>query len=243
MTTYMELTNRLLRRVNDVEITESDFLSVRGVQATAKDCILDTVREINSSKIDWTFNAVEHCQTLDIGVEEYSWPAQFTSADWDSFQIEADEDLGVQHRTLQDIAREQWYKNSRDRDYDSSFDGRGIPSFVFPAHGQGWGVSPSPDQPYHITYRYYKNPTDLVAYNDDVTIPSRFDYVIMAGALYHMNLFKENPDGAQLAKQKYDSGIRDMVNVFLPNPSRIYDTRVNFGGGSSGAYGQMWDGY
>lgn len=232
MTTYMELTNRLLRRVNDVEITESDFQSARGIQAVAKDCVLDTVREINSSKTDWPFNAVEHCQELDVGVEEYSWPDQFTLADWDSFQLEKDEDLGIDYKTLQDIAREQWYKNSRDRDYNSSFDGRGIPDFVFPAHGNGWGVSPSPDKPYRLTYRYYKNPADVVLYNDQVTIPSRFDYVIMAGSLYHMNLFKENSDGVQIMKQKFDQGIRDMTNVFLPNPSRAYDTRVNFGGGT-----------
>lgn len=229
--TYIELTNRLLRRVNDVEIGESDFISVRGIQAAAKDYILDAVREINSSRIDWPFNAVEHSQNLVKGIEEYAWPADFTAADWESFQLQKDDALDINHKQLQPISREEWYHNYRDMDYDSGMDGKNIPDFVFPSHGNGWGVTPSPDEVYAIKFRYYKNPIDLNAFDDQVTIPSKFDYVIMAGALYHMNLFKENSEGVAIAKRKFDDGIRDMTNLYLPNPLYAYDSRVNFGGG------------
>lgn len=232
--TYMELTNRLLRRVNDVEITETDFPSVRGIQALAKDCILDTVREINSSRIDWPFNAVEHTQSLVIGTEEYAWPVDFTSADWESFQVQQDDVLNIKHKQLQPISREEWYHNYRDRDYDSGTSGKNIPDFVFPSHGNGWGVSPSPNQLYTIKFRYYKNPTDINLYDDQVAIPSKFDYVIIAGALYHMNMFKENAEGVAMAKKKFDDGIRDMTNLYLPNPLYAYDSRINFGGGNPG---------
>jgi hypothetical protein len=227
----MDLTNRLLRRVNDVEISEADFPSARGIQAVAKDCVLDTVREINSSRIDWPFNAVEHSQNLIIGVEEYPWPLQFTAADWNSFQLQKDDSLDISYEQLTAISREEWYTNYRDTDYNSGTIGRGVPTFCFPSHGQGWGVSPSPNKAYPIKYRYYKNPADLVNYNDQVTIPDKFDYVILAGALMHMNLFKENPQGVAIAKKNFDDGIRDMVNMFLPNPIYVYDGRVNFGGG------------
>jgi hypothetical protein len=232
--TYMDLTNRLLRRVNDVEISQADFPSVRGIQAVAKDCILDTIREINSSRIDWPFNAVEHTQTLVVGVEEYAWPADFTAADWNSFQIQKSTSLNVNHIQLQPISREEWYHNYRDIDYDSGTAGKSVPSFVFPSHGQGWGLSPSPNKTYDIKFRYYKNPDDLSLYNDQTTIPSKFDYVIMAGALYHMNLFKENAEGVAIIKKKFEDGIQDMVNLYLPNPSYVYDSRVNFGGGQTG---------
>lgn len=237
MTTYIDLTNRLLRRVNDVEISESDFISCRGIQAVAKDCVLDTIREINNSRIDWPFNAVEHSQTLEVGTEEYAWPVNFTSADWNSFQIQKDDNLGINHKSLQAISREQWYHYLRDLDYDSETSGRSIPDYVFPSHGNGFGVSPSPDLEYPIKYRYYKSPDDLSAFDDEATIPSKFDYVIMAGALYHMSLFKENPEGVGIMSRKYEAGVNDMINNFLPNPSFIYDTRVNFGGrGSTGGY-------
>ncbi len=237
--TYMELTNRLLRRVNDAEITQSDFPSVRGIQATAKDCVLDTIREINSSRIDWPFNAVEHSQTLVVGTEEYAWPSDFTAADWNSFQLQKNSTLNVNHKSLKPINREEWYSTRRDIDYDSEAFGRNIPDVVFPSHGQGWGVSPSPERAYPIKYRYYKNPTDVSLYNDQVTIPAKFDYVIIAGALYHINLFKENQEGAASAERKFKSGLQDMANLFLPNPIYMYAGEVNLGGGgSNGRY--LW---
>lgn len=241
--TYMGLTNRLLRRLNEVEITESDFVSVRGIQATAKDCILDTIREINTMKIDWPFNAVEHTQTLDIGVEEYAWPVDFTAADWNSFQIQKDDTLNINHSHLKLITREEWYEYFRDIDYDSESEGRRIPAYVFPSHGRGFGVSPSPDQEYSLKFRYYWNPDDLSAFDDETTIPDKFDYVILAGALYHLNLFKENPEGAMISKTNYADGIKNMVNVFLPNPTYMYNNIVNNGGGMSIiAAGRMWTG-
>lgn len=239
--TYMALTNRLLRRLNEVEIDQSDFASVRGVQATAKDCILDAVREINTRKIDWPFNAVQHSQTLEVGVEEYAWPADFTAADWNSFQLQKDDTLNVNSKKLVLINREEWYSNPKLLDDDSEADGRNIPDYVFPSHGQGWGVTPSPNEEYPIKFRYYKNPDDLSLYDDEVTIPTKFDPVIIAGALYHLNLFKENKEGAGMMKARFEEGIRDMTNVFLPNVVYMYDTRVNFGGGVNGTQG-MWRG-
>ena len=242
--TYMNLTNRLLRRLNEVEISQSDFPSVKGIQATAKDCVLDTIREINTSKIDWPFNAVEHSQTLAVGTEEYAWPTDFTAADWNSFQIQKDDTFNVNHKVLNLITREQWYNSLRDQDYDSETDGKNVPDWVFPSHGQGWGVSPSPNEPYALRYRYYKNPTDLDLYNDETTIPSKFDYVIMAGALYHLNLFKENADAASMSKSAYDQGVKNMVNTFLPNPTYMYSSMNNPGGDVVSGFStdRMWRG-
>lgn len=230
--TYISLTNKLLRRVNDVEIKESDFVACKGIQATAKDAIADTIREIQAAKLDWPFNAVEHTQPLVVGIEEYAWPLQFSSADWDSFQIQKDDTLNINNKVLIPIDRNQWYARLRDMDYDSSNIGRGIPIFCFPSHGNGFGISPSPNEAYTLKYRYYKVPEALINPLDETTIPSRFDYVIIAGALYYLNLFKENPDGVQLMKVKYEEGVRDMLNAFLPNPRYVYDGRVNFGGGT-----------
>ncbi len=240
--TYMGLTNRLLRRLNEVEITESDFLAVRGIQATAKDCIQDAIREINTAKIDWPFNAVEHTQTLVVGTEEYAWPTDFTAADWNSFQLQKDDALNINHKSLKVITREEWYKGPRDQDYDSETDGKNIPDFIFPSHGQGWGVSPSPNEAYTMKYRYYKNPADLEAFDDEVTIPTKFDYVVVAGGLYHMNLFKENAEASMAMRAAFDSGLKNMTNMFLPNAIYVYSTVINNGGGSGLSNDRMWKG-
>lgn len=224
--TYMNLTNRLLRRLNEVEISESDFPSVRGVQAAAKDAILDTIREINNRKPFWPFNAVEYTETLVVGQEEYTWQSDFNMVDWKSFQIQKDDNLNVGYKTLKYMETEEWYKYHRDTDHDSSTDGRTVPEYVINNYNNGYAISPSPNQAYSLKYRYYKSPTDLSLHSDTTTIPTRFDYVIIAGALYHLNLFKENPDGTRIIEAKFEKGLSDMVNNLLPNSVYVYDTRV-----------------
>lgn len=226
-TTYMSLTNRLLRRLNEVEITESDFASVRGIQATAKDAILDTIREINHKKPFWPFNASEATQLLVVGQEEYDWPADFNMVDWKSFQLQKDDTLGVGFKRLKYMETDEWYRNHRDSDYDSTTDGRTAPEYVTNNYNSGYAITPSPNQAYSIKFRYYTSPTDLSAHGDTASIPSKFDYVIMAGALYHLNLFKENAEGTREMKDKYKEGLSDMVNNLLPNHVHVYDTRVH----------------
>jgi hypothetical protein len=239
--TYLDLTNRLLRRLNEVELTSGTFPTAIGIHATAKDTVLDTIREINNTRIDWPFNAVEHSQILDIGVEEYAWIDQFNTADWNSFQLQADDTLGTSYKRLKAISREEWYERARDIDYDSGTDGRGMPIFVFPSHGMGFGVTPSPDKEYPIKFRYYKAPDDISLYDDTVTIPTKFDYVILAGSLMKMDKFKEDKDGFTIEMKRFTDGLRDMTNLFLPNPIYMYDGRVNYGGGNRSRI--MWTGY
>ena len=79
--TYLDLTNRVLRRINEVTIDSTEFGTVRGIQAAAKDAIIDTIREINSQKFEWPFNSQVGSQTLVVGQEEYSWPSNFKIVD------------------------------------------------------------------------------------------------------------------------------------------------------------------
>ena len=239
-TSFLDLTNRLLRRTNDVQITSSNFAAVTGIQAFAQDAIIDTVKRINGMHQDWPFNAVEQTQVLVVGQMEYAWPLNFDAADWDSFQLQKDTNLAINSRQLRAISRDEWYSNLRDDDYDQGNLGRREPEFVFPSHGQGFGVSPSPERAYTIKYRYYQHPTDMVLYNDVSTIPSKFDYVIINGALKEMNLFKENAEGVQICEKNFQDGLADMVHMFLPNPIYMYDGRVNNGGGNHNSW--VWKG-
>ena len=80
----------------------------------------------------------------------------------------------------------------------------------------------------------------MVAYNDVSTIPSKFDYVIINGALKEMNLFKENAEGVQICEKNFQDGIKDMINMYLPNPIYMYDGRINNGGGNHNSW--VWKG-
>jgi hypothetical protein len=226
MTTYLDLTNRLLRRINEAEINEPDWDAARGIHAVAKDAILDTIRKINNKKAGWIYVAVEHTQTLTVGQEEYPWPVGWANVDWNSFQIQKDDNLNQEPYHLTYINRDKWYSELRDLDYNSGTDGRDLPYYVFPAHGQGWGVSPSPNQEYTIKYRYFKNPDTLSLPTDIVVIPERFDYVIISGGLYHLSLFRDNPENTALTKQEFDENLGDMIRQQIMWPKRMDDTRL-----------------
>lgn len=229
--TFISLANKLLRRVRETEIPEADFANVRNIQALAKDAIVDTVNEINKQEFEWPFNAVEHSQDLQVGVSEYAWPTNFKTVDWNTFQIQKDDTLNINHRTLKYMSRDDWYRLRRDTDEDAGNEGSAQPMWCFPAHGNGFGVSPSPDKAYTIEFRYFKNPSALVDATDVCTIPSEFDYVIMSGALRHMNLFRENSDGYSIASSKFEDDMKDMTTLLINTFHSMSDTRTKYGGG------------
>lgn len=228
MSDFITLTNKVLRRLNEVNVPEAEFLSVRGVQALAKDAVRDSINKINQAEFTWPFNAAEHQQLLVKGNEEYVWPTGFKIADWESFQIQKDTNLNVDFRTLKFISRDEWYRRYRDLDQNSGSDGRDVPEYVFPSHGTGFGVSPSPDEAYTIKFRYYLSTIPLVNSGDETRIPDIFDHVIVEGALYYMYMFRDNPEQANVAATVFQQGLKEMRTVLVNNYNRMYDTRVNY---------------
>ena len=226
--TFINLTNELLRKFNEVEITNpSQFNSLRGVQAVARDAIRNAIRDINQLHYEWPFNAYEHTQTLVKGISEYSWPDNFKYAEWESFFIVKDDTLGTDTRDLKRINREEWYSYFRDMDLDSLPDGRSIPEFVFPSHGTGFGVTPVPNQNYQIKYRYFRDPPDLVEPDDEVIIPSQWDNVIIMMATPQMYIFRNNPENAQLSEQKAMELLGRMRGILTNKEFKMFDRRIN----------------
>lgn len=226
--TYINLCNMVLRRINEVEIAQADFGTVRGVQALVKDAVRAAIAKINQAEFEWPFNASEHTQVLTAGRTEYDWPDYFKIADFNSFQIQKDAALGTSYKTLSPIERDEWYKNHRDDDYEAGSSGRGIPDFVFPSHGTGFGVTPSPDQAYSIRFRYYLNYADLTAHDDVTRIPESFESVIVDGALYHLYMFKDNLEAANAAFIAFESGLKDLQTLYINSYEYVRDTRIKF---------------
>lgn len=226
--TFIDLTNTLLRRLNEVEIQEADFTGVRGVQAIAKDAVRASIARINSAEFEWPFNAAEHTQMLTPGTEEYSWPSYFKTVEWNSFQIQKDEFLGVGTKRLRFVERDYWYSRLRSNDQDAGSSGIAPPEYVFPSHGNGYGVSPSPDKEYTLTFRYFLTYANLQAASDQTRIPTIYDNVIVDGGLYHMYMFRDNAEQANIAMTQFMLGIKEMQTVLINKYESVRDTRVRF---------------
>jgi hypothetical protein len=224
--TYLDLCNQVLRRLNEVELSASGFEGARGVQALVKDAIKASIASIGQSEFEWPFNAAEHSETLVIGRVDYDWPEFFKVVDYQSFQVVENNGDGTNdYRKLTYIDRDDYYKKYRDEDSSAGTRGRGKPTFVFPTHGNGFGVSPSPDKEYIIRYRYFLNYADLNAYNDETRIPTSFTSVVVDGALMHMYMFKDNVEAAQIAKMIFDQGLKNLQTLYINNYEYITDTR------------------
>ena len=226
--TYIALCNQVLRRLNEVEISEADFGSVRGVQALVKDAVKSAVAKINQAEFGWPFNAAEETDTLIVGQEEYTWPQYFKVADWNSFQIQANDSQNTGYKTLKHIDRDEWYSKYRDDDYAAGSAGRGVPEFIFAGHGNGYGVSPSPDKAYTLKFRYYMNYADITNATDVSRIPESYDTVIIDGAIYHMYMFKDNLEAAQGAFIAFERGIKDLQTLYINDDVYIRDTRIKY---------------
>mgnify|MGYP001193540490 FL=1 len=227
-TTFLDLTNKVLRRLNEVEITSSDFSSVTGVQALAKDSVRDAIAKISQAEFEWPFNSAEHTQVMAVGQEEYTWPTFFKVAEWNSFQIVKDDSISVSATSLNFIERDLWYRNYRDLDDNAGTTGTSIPEFVFPSHGNGYGVSPSPDKAYTVKFRYYLTHTGLDLFSDTSRVPTNHDAVIIDGALFYMYLFKDNMEAAQISAGSFQQGIKEMQSIHINKYESVRDRRVKF---------------
>ena len=225
---YITLCNKVLRRLNEVEIPEADFPNTRGVQSLVKDAVKAAIAKINQAEFEWPFNAAEFTQTLTAGQTEYAWPNAFKIVDWNSFQLQKNDSLGVGYKSLGYMDRDEWYASHRDADYTAGASGRDIPTKVFPSHGNGFGVTPSPNKAYSVKFRYYLNYTDLTLFSDVTRIPQSFDTVIIDGALYHMYMFLDNMEAAATALGTFQAGLKDLQTLFINNFESIRDTRVAF---------------
>ena len=71
--TFLQLTNETLRRMNEVELTESNFNTTRGLQSSVKDAVKATIAQIQSKIPVLNYMAYQRTQVLSVGVEEYPW--------------------------------------------------------------------------------------------------------------------------------------------------------------------------
>ena len=86
-TTYLTLTNSVLRELNETELTSATFSSSRGIQTAVKDFINKGIHDIYNETGEIPLLYSRTTQDLTIGDNEYDFPADFRKADMDSFSM------------------------------------------------------------------------------------------------------------------------------------------------------------
>jgi len=229
MATYITLVNELLRRLNEVTLdTGGDgFDTVRNVQALAKDAVNSSIRLILQDGQEWPFLKTTYIQTLSVGTRQYTFPADYSSADWDTFYLKKLSSENNSPMPLSVISYEQYIQNVRPSDdTGDQVNGDGPPALVYQTLGTSFGVSPIPDAAYEIEYVYWKFPTDLSAFNDVAIIPDRFKHVVIDGAMMFMMRFRSNEQSAAMHQNNFEDGIKTMRRVLIDDTLFVRSTVV-----------------
>jgi hypothetical protein len=90
-TTYLELSNRTLRELNEVELTSANFSSSRGIQTTVKDFINKSIHDIYNESVEIPLLHTETTQTTYTGDSEYAFPTDMRRVDFESFFLKPNE--------------------------------------------------------------------------------------------------------------------------------------------------------
>lgn len=229
MSNYVTLVNKLLVRLNEVPLdTGGDgFDTVRNVQQLAKNAINDSIRSIIQTGEEWPFLKNTYTQTLTAGTRTYSFPADYSSVDWESFYLKKLTSANNSPNFLPAIDYQNYTQNFRVLD-DEGDTGSGItrPDYVYDTYGNSFGVTPVPDAAYEIEYVYWSIPADLTVYTDECIIPSRFDYVIIDGAMMIMMRFRSNEQSAAIHQNNFEAGIRTMRRVLMDQPMTLRSTVI-----------------
>ena len=61
---FLTYTNDVLAKLNEVQLTSTDFGDARGIQIQAKNAVNQAIRYINQREFNWPFNAAQRVFTL-----------------------------------------------------------------------------------------------------------------------------------------------------------------------------------
>ena len=226
-TTFITLVNDTLRRLNEVELTSTDFPTATGFRALVKDAVNASLQEISQKEFEFPFNHTTGTLTLVAGTSQYTLATDLKVADWDSFRINYDSTNNFSARVLKLLNYDSYNRRYFERDSEADTGDRDQPIYVYRTLDTKAGFTPIPDAAYSVSYDYYAYATDLSASTDTMTVPDAFKHVVLDGALYHCFIFRDNSQQAGIAKAKFDEGIERMRTLLINRFVDVRDTRVN----------------
>ena len=97
---YLDITNEVIARMNEVALTTVTFLTARGFQIQCKNAVNDSINYINQREFGWPFTHTTDTSTLIPGTARYTAPTNTQSIDYDTFRISKNSDIGTSGSSL-----------------------------------------------------------------------------------------------------------------------------------------------
>lgn len=253
-TTYLDITNEVLRELNEVPLTSSNFGNAKGLQAFVKDTVNKAIFDIANEEPQLPFFAAGLSGASDpfygnvtvattAGTRWYvlkagssSITTDYASIDWDDFYLTT---IGVGGESAPYVSQglkflnladwKRYYRDSENAD-DADTQGYGEPQYVIKSpDNRKFGLSPIPDKAYNVHFYAFVKPTALSAHGDTVVLPEQYTNVITSRVRYYVWQFKESPQQAAFALDDYKKAMKRMKsNLINPTPRTMTDDRTYF---------------
>jgi len=253
-TTYLDLTNEVLRELNEIPLTAASFADAIGFQKFVKDTVNKSIFDIANEEPQLPFFSAGVSGSTDpfygnvtvetvAGQRWYTLKAgsssittDYASIDWDDFYVTTINvsgetapyvSKGLRFLTLDDWKR--YYRDSENED-DANSQNYGEPKFVIKSpDSRKFGLSPIPDKVYNVHFYAFVRPTALSAYDDTMVLPEQYSNIVTARMRYYVWQFKESPQQAAFALDDYKKGMKSMKsNLMNPTPKYMTDDRRYF---------------
>ena len=253
-TTYLDLSNEVLRELNEVVLTSGSFASATGIQGFVKDAINKALFDLANDEPQLPFFSAGVSGSTDpfygnvtvatvagqrwytLKASSSSITSDYAAVDWDDFYITTINvsgesapftSTGLKYLTLTDWKR--YYRDAENAD-DANTQNYGEPKYVYksPDHRK-FGLSPIPDKVYNVHFYAFEKPTALSAFSDTIVMPDQYKNVLTAKARYYVHQFKDNLQQAAFALEDYKKAVRVMKsNLINPQPKYMTDDRRYF---------------
>jgi hypothetical protein len=225
---YISLVNDVNRRLNEVELTDSNFSVTTGFYSFAKDSVNSSIRHINQEEFEWPWNHVEESEILVSGTARYSYPYDAKTVNMNTFRIKRNDALSVTTHKLKVLSYEEYLDKYADSEYNSNSDSLSVPTHVVRTPSRELIFYPTPKEAYEVIYEYFRTGYDLESALDVPTLPEQYRYVITDGAMYYVYQFRGDTQAAQLSLQKFEQGIKQLRSLHINRTDYLRDTRVHF---------------
>ena len=252
--TYLTLTNEVLRELNEVVLTSSNFSAAIGIQQFVKQVINKSINDIANEEPQLPFFSAGVSGGTDpfygnttvasvAGTRWYTLKAgsssiidDFASIDWDDFYITtinvSGETAPFVSRGLKFLSLADWTRYHRDAENvdDADSQSYGEPTYVIKSpDNRKFGLSPIPDKVYNVHFYAFDKPTELSAHDDTIVLPDQYSNLITAKARYYTWQFKESPQQAAFAMDDFKRAMKQMKsNLMNPGPKDMTDDRTYF---------------
>ena len=109
--TFLSLTNSTITRMNEVELTSSNFTGSRGVQTQCKAAVNEAIRYINQREFGYSFNHATNTESLVPGKVRYTLPTSTKSVDYNTARIKRNTTLNASGSNLGSLNYNEYIQN------------------------------------------------------------------------------------------------------------------------------------